>query len=194
MKNRCIYLFLKLSLDNLYRVALKYRMKKEIDYSLVDFYYNQASANHRPVKNSSYLKEQEILLKSIKKINRYFKVKEISHMDEEIVEEKDLKISDIKQFASYEAQAFHLYLYLKNLLSDEQNISKQEKQYLYEVTFNSINNGGLKRYSVLKKRRMFFESIEEILSKHKYKVHEASKTYQQFILDNTNMKSYYSRL
>lgn len=40
VEEREIYLFLTISTENLLRVANKYRIKKEVDYTFFDFYLN----------------------------------------------------------------------------------------------------------------------------------------------------------
>jgi len=40
IQDRHIYLFLNIGLDNLLKVATKYRIKKEIDYTYIDFFLN----------------------------------------------------------------------------------------------------------------------------------------------------------
>lgn len=70
-----IYLFLTVSPQNLLNLAKRYRIKKEIDYTCIDFYLNEpTSKDERPIRLNSALRIDNGLQKSVKEISRYFEV------------------------------------------------------------------------------------------------------------------------
>lgn len=51
LKDKTIYIFLNLSNENRLKMASRYQMKKEIDYSIIDFYLNEpTNKDWRPLK------------------------------------------------------------------------------------------------------------------------------------------------
>ena len=70
-------------------LAKRYRIKKEIDYSFIDFSLNDPSGHdYRPYKYSSSVKPDKFLLSHIKAINRYFDVSNTDHETTDIIEER----------------------------------------------------------------------------------------------------------
>jgi hypothetical protein len=47
-----------------------------------------------------------------------------------------------------------------------------EKAYIFEYNRRKLNNGCLKRFSVIQKRKEYFSIIKEILPKYGYDVQE----------------------
>lgn len=74
---RHIYLFLSLSTKNLLRVANRYRIKKEVQYTHFDFYLNSPTTSDlRPIRmHSKFISDRQNAVQ-LKHISRYFKVKE----------------------------------------------------------------------------------------------------------------------
>ena len=57
------------------RLAAKYQMKKEIDYSIVDFFLNEPKGyDNRPLKIHSFETYDKNLMQLFKKVSRYFKI------------------------------------------------------------------------------------------------------------------------
>lgn len=75
LKDRDIYLFLNLSVENMLKVATKYRIKKEVDYTFIDFFLNDpTSSDQRPLKLNSKFKSDVKHAAQLKRVNRYFGV------------------------------------------------------------------------------------------------------------------------
>lgn len=54
LKDERIFLFLNLNIENRLKMACRFSIKKEIDYSLIDFYLNEAyTEDGRPIKAHS---------------------------------------------------------------------------------------------------------------------------------------------
>jgi hypothetical protein len=86
-ENKDIFLFLSLTSENYVNLAKKYRIKKEIDYTFIDFFLNEPSSDdHRPHRYSSEIKTDKHLLTRIKSINRYFQVSNSQHDTTDIIE------------------------------------------------------------------------------------------------------------
>lgn len=67
-------------------VAKRYRIKKEIDYTFIDFYLNDPiGKDQRPLKYASSVKTDKFLQEPIKAINRYFKVSNTAHETTDII-------------------------------------------------------------------------------------------------------------
>ena len=97
-----IYVLLTLNPENLMRVASKYRIKKELDYTAIDFYLNEAvSEDQRPVKTNSVVRSDEEQIQMLKRINRYFKLPDKIDTTTASIEEVELPFEDIMQFDSY---------------------------------------------------------------------------------------------
>lgn len=75
LKDERIFLFLNLSVENRLKMACKFEIKKEIDYSLIDFYLNEAcTEDGRPIKvHSTQLQRYEVRT-FYKQLSRYFKI------------------------------------------------------------------------------------------------------------------------
>lgn len=57
-KVKSVYIFLSLSVENMLRVAGRYEIKKEVEYSTIDLFLNDPSAeDNRPIKYHSKIKE-----------------------------------------------------------------------------------------------------------------------------------------
>lgn len=57
LTERSIYLFLTMNTENLLRVANKYRIKKEIDFTAFDFYLNDPTTpDNRPIRMNGKFK------------------------------------------------------------------------------------------------------------------------------------------
>ncbi len=77
VEERDIYLFLNMNTDNLLRVANRYRIKKEVDYTFLDFYLNDPTTHDgRPIKFNSKFKSDKHSVVQQKHMKRHFKVKE----------------------------------------------------------------------------------------------------------------------
>lgn len=75
-EERDIYLFLNMNTDNLLKVANRYRIKKEVDYTFIDFYLNDPTTrDERPIKFNSKFKSDKHSVIRQKHLKRYFKVK-----------------------------------------------------------------------------------------------------------------------
>lgn len=78
-------MFLTLRSESFLNLAKKYRIKKEVDYTFIDFFMNDPSLpDERPIKFSSDIKTDKELLRQMKSMNRYFKVGNNSHETTEI--------------------------------------------------------------------------------------------------------------
>ena len=92
LKDRDIYLFLNLSVENMLKVATKYRIKKEVDYTFIDFFLNDpTSSDQRPLKLNSKFKSDVKQSTQLKKVNRYFGVHDSQNDNLDIIEEEDLQ-------------------------------------------------------------------------------------------------------
>jgi len=77
LEDKTLYIFLNLSLDNRLKIATHYRMKKEIDYSLIDFFLNEPTGkDQRPLKLHSMMEHYPKLITDSKRLSRYFKMVE----------------------------------------------------------------------------------------------------------------------
>ncbi len=86
-KGNNIYLVLSLPTENLLRVANKYRIKKEVDYSAFDFYLNDpCSEDGRPLRLNSKFKSDFENRKHQKQISRYFMLHQSTFKTDEQVE------------------------------------------------------------------------------------------------------------
>ena len=78
LKDKKLLFLINLSFENRLRLATKYEMKKEIDYSVVDFFINEPfSPDQRPLKlHSSFTQDKSMkeMQQVFKKISRHFKV------------------------------------------------------------------------------------------------------------------------
>lgn len=89
--NRQIYLFLSLGTNNLLRVANRYRIKKEVEYTHFDFFLNNPTTDDlRPIRlHSKFISDRQNVTQ-LKHISRYFQVKESAAKVEDIIEEATL--------------------------------------------------------------------------------------------------------
>ena len=56
-----IYLLLNLSSENMLKVAQKFKIKKNIDYTSFDFYLNDPTlSDERPIKMNSIFKSKDL--------------------------------------------------------------------------------------------------------------------------------------
>ena len=85
-----IYLFLTVSPQNLLNLAKRYMIKKEIDYTCIDFYLNEpTSKDERPIRLNSALKTDTVLQKQVKEISRYLQVNHTAASSTmEVIEER----------------------------------------------------------------------------------------------------------
>ena len=72
----------------------------------------------------------------------------------DLTNEADLSLREEQEFRSYWEESFIVFDYLQTRLSEE--MSNEEKVYLYEYNRNKINPGCIKVLSILKKRRDYF--------------------------------------
>lgn len=87
LTERSIYLFLTMNTQNLLRVANKYRIKKEVDFTSFDYYLNDpTTSDSRPVRLNTKFKTDQQAHMMQKQISRYFLVKSAGNKNEEIVE------------------------------------------------------------------------------------------------------------
>jgi hypothetical protein len=92
LEHRKIYLFLNMEMDNLLRVATRFRIKKEIDYTSIDFFLNDPSgSDERQIKMNSHFKDDDFFISQLKQINRYFGVHEDTNKSMDIIEEKGVR-------------------------------------------------------------------------------------------------------
>ncbi len=81
-------MFLTLRPENFLNLAKKYRIKKEVDYSFIDFFMNDPFlSDKRPIKFLSDIKSDGGMSKQVKSMNRYFKVGNNLHETTQISEE-----------------------------------------------------------------------------------------------------------
>lgn len=127
---RHIFLFLTLSTENLLRVANKYRIKKEVEYTHFDFFLNDpTSHDDRPIKlNSKFISDRHNALQ-LKHISRFFNVKERAAKAEDIIEEIELDDDELENFRSCNEELHILYEYLK--YRQPIKLSTNEKMYLF---------------------------------------------------------------
>lgn len=66
-------MFLNLSTTNRLRMAAKFRIKKEVDYSNVDFFLNDpCGKDYRPLKLHSSFKNDSSVVHNFKQTSRFF--------------------------------------------------------------------------------------------------------------------------
>jgi hypothetical protein len=57
------------------KVASRFRIKKELDYTSIDFFINDPStSDQRPIKLNTQMQGNEDMVSQLKHINRYFGV------------------------------------------------------------------------------------------------------------------------
>ena len=98
-----IYLFLTVSPQNLLNLAKRYRIKKEIDYTCIDFYLNEpTSKDDRPIRLNSALKPDAVLQGHVKEMSRYLQVNHTAASSAlEVIEERELKDKEILNYRDY---------------------------------------------------------------------------------------------
>ena len=78
LKDKKLFFFISLTFENRMRLATKYEMKKEIDYSVVDFFINEPfSADQRPIKLHSDFTQNKCMKdmkQMIKRVGRHFNI------------------------------------------------------------------------------------------------------------------------
>jgi hypothetical protein len=85
-KVRDIYIFLNLSIENMLKVAGRFEVKKELDYSIIDFFLNDPTTiDFRPIKYHSKIKIDQVRREQIKQLTRYFKIKESFDINSDIL-------------------------------------------------------------------------------------------------------------
>ena len=73
IEDRRIFLFLNLSTTNRLRVAARFRIKKEVDYSSVDFFLNDPTGkDYRPLKLHSAFRGDPSVVHNFKQTSRFF--------------------------------------------------------------------------------------------------------------------------
>jgi hypothetical protein len=186
-EEREIYLFLNINVDNLLRVANKYRIKKEVDYTFFDFFLNDPTTkDDRPIKLHSKCKSDHQSVIQHKHLSRYFRIKEGEAKDEDVIEERDLDDNKLENFRSCSEELHILYEYIK--YKQHYKLSKNEKVYVFQYNRRKINPGVEKMYSIMKKRRIYFDISKEILPKYGYTAWEEPTVFEEFSLPDKNSK------
>ena len=99
---RDIYIFLNLSIENMLKVAGRFEIKKELDYSVIDFFLNDPSTDdNRPIKYHSKIKMDTGRREQIKQLSRFFHIKESFDINSDVLEEKELSLLAEQKFQSY---------------------------------------------------------------------------------------------
>lgn len=84
------------------KVAGRFEVKKELDYSVIDFFLNDPSTyDNRPIKYHSKIKIDDARKKEIKALNRFFRTKESFDINTDILDEKELSLLEEQRFQSY---------------------------------------------------------------------------------------------
>jgi len=73
LSNKKIFFFMRLSIENRLKLAAKYQIKKEIDYSQLDLYLNDpVGEDNRPLKLHTYHSFNNEIIALYKRISRLF--------------------------------------------------------------------------------------------------------------------------
>jgi hypothetical protein len=162
-----IYLFLSLSTENMLRAGSRYAVKKEIDYSIFDFHLNDPTTrDQRPVRLHSELKGDKRRQEEIKRLERFFKIKEMNNLKTDIIEEKEISCLEYQKFLSYWEESFQIFDFIRSRMTEE--VDNQEDVYLFEYNRGKLNAGCRKEYARQNKRRLYYELQKNILQKHGY--------------------------
>jgi hypothetical protein len=184
---RFLYMFLNLSTENMLKVASRYEVKKAMDYSTLDFSLNDPTTeDNRPIKYHSRYKADRDRREEFKHLSRFFSVREQNDINTEIIDEVELSLLEEQRFRSYWEESCNVFEFMKTRVGEE--ISNEEKIYLYEYNRGKINEGCERVLSSLKKRREYFELQKTICAKYEYKVWDDPEFYEEFILPNKDSK------
>lgn len=99
------------------KIASRFRIKKQVDYSVIDFFLNDpTTSDKRPIKINSKIKKDPLLLHEVKKMSRYFNNKNNHYSSNEIIYEHNLNLSEEQNFLNYWEAAEKTFLFFKNSL------------------------------------------------------------------------------
>jgi hypothetical protein len=140
-------------------------MKKEIDYSLIDFFLNEpTNTDQRPVKLHSEMENYPDMEKNFKKICRYFKMVE-KQFDTEIINEAPLKTNTLLRFLNHQEEMNRLMGYYRKV-DNVPKLSKHEKQYLYQYNNYKLNYGCHLLYHRCQQRKQYFNLLYYLSDYH----------------------------
>ena len=162
--------------DNLLKMGSNYRIKKEIDYTSFDFFLNDpSSSDQRPLKLNSQVKEDEEISSFLKQVNRFLDAPMSRGQNVGIIDEQELNYSQMSKFALFNEELTHLFNYIR---SGSEELTPQEKEYLFYHNRRKLNLGVEKKWARLEKRRLFFESMKDILPRYGYSVYQEPVLYE----------------
>lgn len=119
-------------------MACRYKIKKEIDYSLIDFYLNEAcTSDGRPCKAHSTQFDHKEVRTFYKQLSRYFKTRD-PHMNEIAIQnESRLPYQIQDKFLLETEDLIALLDYYKR--NSEPKLERHEQEYIHKYNNYKIN-------------------------------------------------------
>jgi hypothetical protein len=175
-------------------VAVKYQMKKEIDYSLIDLYLNEPTdKTGRPLKLHSTQESDRAITQLSKRAGRFFGIND-EHFGQNIVDEARVKYRTEDAFL---LTAEDMARILRHYSRDNQpTIDKHEMQYIFEYNNRKINDGCKLLYHKAQQRKTFFDCMEYLCYYYGFKNVTAPEMYEQFTIPGKGFSGagYFQRL